>query len=153
MSDDGDRIVGHKTFSDGAGGFRHEPLTKREGEDLWARAEAAREKRAADMPDDKAAIEAMSSAHYRLTELGWRGAIYCPKDGSSFEVIEPGSSGIHRAHYSGEWPTGSWLIEADGDLWPSRPCLFRLFPEDQAKEDARKAEAIARYNAKLESQT
>ncbi len=147
MSESPDDIVGHKTFSDGAGGFRHEPLTRAEGETLWARCEAAREKRAADMPDEQAALNVFGQAHERLRELGWREAIYCPKDGSSFQVIEPGSTGIHRAHYSGEWPKGSWWVEDEGDLWPSRPCLFKLYPEDQAKYDARMEEARARYAA------
>jgi hypothetical protein len=138
-----DDIVGHKTLRDGS----HEPLRRDEADALWARCEAAQKKREADMPDEQAAIDVMGQAHERLRELGWREAIYCPKDGSSFRVIETGSTGIHRAHYSGEWPKGSWWIEADGDLWPSRPCLFKLYPEDQVKYDARMAEARAKYTA------
>lgn len=136
-------IVGHKTLTDGS----HVPLRRDEASALWAACEAAREKRAADMPDEQAALNVMGQAFERLRELGWREAIYCPKDGTPFQVIEPGSTGIHRAHYHGEWPTGGWLIEGDGDLWPSRPCLFKLYPEDQAKEDARLADARARYAA------
>lgn len=38
---DGDKIVGHKTFRSADGfGFRHEPLTKREGDALWRKAES-----------------------------------------------------------------------------------------------------------------
>lgn len=87
-------------------------------------------KRLSDMPDERSAIEAMHQAHTRLTELGWRNAIYCPKDGSTFDVIEAGSTGIHTAHYEGAWPDGSWWVHADGDLCPSRPILFRLHPQD-----------------------
>lgn len=148
-----DDIVGHKTFRDGQGGFRHEPLTRAEGEAIWAAAEAEREKRQADMPDEQTALNVMGSAFQRLRELGWREAIYCPKDGTSLQIIEPGSTGIHRAHYHGEWPKGTWWVEDDGDLWPSRPCLFKLYPEDQAKEDARMAEAAARYRSQTETKT
>jgi len=53
--------------------------------------------------------------------------IYCPKDGTTFNVLEAGSTGIFVAHYEGEWPTGSWWIhdEEYGDLSPSRPILFK----------------------------
>ena len=120
-----DEIVGHKTFSDGHGGFRHEPLTRAEADALWENVQAAKAKRAADMPDVPAAIRAFTDAYRRLEELGWGGASYCPKDGSEFEVIEPGSSGIHRCVYRGEWPDGHWWILHDGDMSPSRPVLWR----------------------------
>jgi hypothetical protein len=139
-----DEIVGHKTFSDGRGGFRHEPLTKSEGDALWAACEAARAKREADMPTEQDALNALGQAYQRLSELGWRDAIYCPKDGSQFQVIEAGSTGVHDCTYDGEWPKGTWWVH-DGDTWPSRPILFRLYPADQAKEDARMAEACARF--------
>lgn len=93
-----------------------------------AQVEAATQRRAELMPDEPAAIRMMFEAHQRLKELGWNDAIYCPKDGSEFDVIEPGSTGIHRCHYHGEWPTGKWYIAADGDLWPSRPVLYRKTP-------------------------
>jgi hypothetical protein len=35
-----DSIVGHKTFDDGEGGFRHEPLYASEAEELLAKMEA-----------------------------------------------------------------------------------------------------------------
>ena len=90
--------------------------------------EAIKAQRAEAMPTDRAALEALQIVYQRLKDMGWNDAIYCPKDGSSFDVIEPGSTGIHRAHYQGTWPSGSWWIEADGDLWPSRPILWRLSP-------------------------
>lgn len=78
------------------------------------------------MPDDAAALAQMQDAYSRLEKLGWRNAIYCPKDGSVFDAIEAGSTGIHTCHYEGEWPKGSWWVRDGDDLWPSRPILFRL---------------------------
>lgn len=98
-------------------------------EKIIADAEAKEAKRATDMPDDKSALTAMFQAYQRLRELGWREAMYCPKDGSTFEVIEAGSAGIHFCTYSGEWPTGSYWLQSAGDLWPSNPILFRLIQQ------------------------
>lgn len=81
--------------------------------------------RAKEMRTEHDALKVMFSAWQRLHDLGWRDACYCPKDGSLFYVIEPGSTGIHIAHYSGEWPKGTWWIHADNDLCPSRPILFK----------------------------
>ncbi|MEQ8504630.1 MAG: hypothetical protein RIB80_04840 [Rhodospirillales bacterium] len=135
---DGKQIVGNKTFSDGRGGFRHEPLTRDEADTIWTKAKALYDKRAADMPTERDALNALSQAYKRLTELGWKNAIYCPKDGSIFKVIEAGSSGIHDCSYWGEWPTGSWMIHAEGDLCPSHPILFKPSPNDtKGKTDAR----------------
>jgi len=127
-----DPIVGHKTFRDGPLGFRHEPLHQSEANEILARCHAADEQRAALMPDERTAIHMMFEAGQRLKELGWREAIYCPKDGSTFEVIEFGSTGIHLCVYHGEWPKGSWWTLDEGDMYPSRPVLFRLIPAPQA---------------------
>jgi hypothetical protein len=128
--------VGHKTFRNDRGELYHEPLTRREADELIAAADAAKAKRAADMPTEKDAIEAMWSAFQRLRELGWHEAIYCPKDGSRFDAIEPGSTGIFRTHYSGEWPKGSWWAEDAGDLWPAHPILYRPTEAENARWDA-----------------
>lgn len=64
----------------------------------------------------------------RLTELGWQEAMYCPKDGSTFLVCCPGSTGIFRGHYYGEWPTGGWMVEDGGDWWPASPMLWKPLP-------------------------
>lgn len=85
---------------------------------------AAKAKRAENMPDEKAALAQMFEAWQRLKELGWNDACYCPKDGSMFSAIEPGSTGIHECNYTGDWPKGTWWIY-DGDVWPSRPILWR----------------------------
>jgi len=68
-TDDDDLIVGHKTFRD-AGGYRHEPLRQSEAEALITRIEAAKVKRAADMPTERDAIRTMFAAWQRLKELG-----------------------------------------------------------------------------------
>lgn len=115
-----DDVVGHKTLRDGS----HLPLYRAEAEAMLAACDASKAKRAADMPDEQSAINTMMEAFTRLKELGWREAIYCPKDGSMFKAIEPGSTGIHDCYYEGEWPKGSWWV-VDGDTWPSRPILFR----------------------------
>ena len=139
MSDQ-DEIVGHKTFSTGetdpATGFpvlRHEPLTRSEADAIFAAVDAAKAKRAADMPTEEDAVRAMWSAFQRLRELGWTETTYRSSESrGSQRLIEPGSSDIHVGHYSGEWPTGSWWIEEAGDLWPSRPCLAKdLAPLDR----------------------
>lgn len=104
-------------------------LSPEQARAMWKDVEATRKARAAKLPDEKAALDAMCEAYHRLHELGWRDATYCPKDGSGFAVIEAGSTGIHHCTYSGEWPNGTWLVHGDDDLWPSKPILFRLYPE------------------------
>lgn len=115
-----DPIVGHKTLKNGS----RLPLRRREADALWAAAEAQAEARRAAMPDEQSAIRQLVEAGHRLKELGWQDPVYAPKDGSPLDIIELGSTGIHRGHYEGKWPTGSWWI-LDGDVWPSRPALAR----------------------------
>lgn len=122
-----ERVVGHKTFHD-EHGFRHEPLLENEAKEIMARIEADDARRREIMPDEQAAIRMFFESWLRLKELGWREAVYCPKDGTWFDAIEPGSTGVHNCHYSGEWPKGRWLIAEHGDLYPSRPALFRERP-------------------------
>ena len=119
-------VVGHKTLSDGKGGYYHEPLRRDEAEEILRRCDVEAAKRKELMPDEEAARRVFCDAFQRLKELGWNDACYCPKDGSMFEVIEAGSSGIHKCHYEGKWPTGSYWIHSEGDLWPSHPVLFRM---------------------------
>ena len=150
-----DDIVGHKTFSTGErdqDGFpvhRHEPLTRAEASAMWDAAEKAKAERNARMPDEKSAINALFDAWLRLKDFGWNDPSYCPKDGSSFHILELGSTGIHTGNYSGEWPNGCWHIFDENDVWPSRPALFKLFPEDQAKYDQKMKEAGERLRAML----
>lgn len=120
-----DPIVGHTTFRDG----HHEPIRQSGAEAIIAESDRAKALRAEQMPNVRAAIEALFSAWLRLKELGWQEAQYCPKDGQLFDVIEPGSTGIHRCRYEGTWPTGGWWIVGDDDLYPSRPVLFRVISD------------------------
>ena len=103
---------------------------------LVAEAEADAASRAKRMPTERDAIAAMFDAYLRLKELGWNDAIYCPKDGTPFLSIEAGSTGIHPTHYSGTWPKGSWWVSEAGDLWPSRPILFK---PKEANDDGKPA--------------
>lgn len=112
---------GHMTLADGS----HVPLTAEEATAIWESAERRAAARAETMPTEKDALNAMFEAWQRLKELGWSEAIYCPKDGSMFDAIEAGSTGIHDCCYRGEWPSGSWDLYADGDIWPSHPILYR----------------------------
>ena len=115
------QFSGSVKLSDGS----RRALTSDEAEALWRNVEAADADRKARIPDQSTALNLMMDAFTRLKDMGWREAIYCPKDGSEFEVIEAGSTGIHRCIYQGKWPDGGWWILDDGDIWPSRPMLFR----------------------------
>ena len=143
---DPDSPAGWRTMKDGS----HQVITRREADAILAKMDADRAERAERLPTEKAAIHAMFDAFDRLRELGWSEAVYCPKDGSSFDVIEAGSTGIHPCFYSGEWPTGYFMVGEGFDCGPSRPILFKLRPEAQAKHDAKMAEAKARYQASRE---
>lgn len=101
-------------------------------ENIVAAADAARQKRAHDMPTEQDALKSMFSAWQRLCELGFRSIDYCPRDGTPFEAIEAGSTGIFHAHYSGVWPDGHWWVEDGGDIWPSRPIMFRPLPASKS---------------------
>ena len=155
MSETPDDVVGWKTFStgerdeDGFPKLRREPLTRAEGDAMWAGAEAAKADRLKRMPDEQSAIKALFDAWLRLKDFGWNDPVYCPKDGSQFNMLELGSTGIHTGYYTGKWPDGHWWIADEHDLWPSRPALFKLFPEDQAKHDARLKEGAERFRAAM----
>ena len=102
------------------------PLTKNEVQMLWDAIEIGRKDRAALMPTEKDALRVMFYAYQRLEELGWRSAIYCPKDGTIFDSISAGSTGIHDSYYDGDWPKGRYWTFDGGDLWwPGNPILFR----------------------------
>lgn len=132
-------VVGHKTFATGKRDkhglpiHRHEPLTRAEANALMESVERQRKRREELMPDEQSAIRTMCDAHQRLKEFGWSEAMYCPKDGSEFQVIEAGSSGIHTAVYTGEWPKGSYSVLADGDMWPSHPVLCKPSASERAR--------------------
>lgn len=113
-------VVGWGTMEDGS----HVPIRADEAHRIWDACMAQKAKREADMPTEQDAINQLNQAATRLKELGWKDPIYAPKDGSPLDIIELGSTGIHRGHYEGDWPTGSWWL-FDGDVWPTRPALAR----------------------------
>ncbi len=123
-----EKVVGHKTFKNKDGTFRHEPLYEGEANMIIARAKASEEKRKELMPDEDSAIQMLFDAYTRLKDFGWRDAIYCPKDGSRFKVLEAGSTGKHDCIYEGEWPNGRWWIVEDGDMCPTRPIMYKDDP-------------------------
>lgn len=77
-----------------------------------------------EMPDVQKALEVFTKAYRRLIELGFKEIIYHPKDGSTFEVIEPGSTGIFPCQYWEQPARGSFWIMEDGGC-PSHPVLWR----------------------------
>lgn len=87
---------------------------------------AASKARAEIMPCEDGALAVMKVAMERLADLGWRDAVYAPKDGTPFDAIEAGSIGIHTCVYLGKWPEGGFFYEEAGDLWPARPAMFRM---------------------------
>lgn len=109
-------------------------LTGAQVQQIFDEFEASKKRRAEAMPSDQDALMVLQDAYQRLKELGWREAIYCPKDGNIFDAIEAGSTGIHDCHYMGKWPDGGWWVLSDGDAWPSRPILFRLKPSTAQAE-------------------
>lgn len=137
--------IGHMTMADGS----HVPLTEADAKALWEATERAQAKAEADYPDEQTALREMCRAHHRMKDFGWRDGIYCPKDGSEFEVIEAGSTGIFRCRYDGGWPDGMWMTSADGEVYPSSrpPLMFRLLPEAQAEHDRKMADAVGRFQA------
>lgn len=137
------KYVGWATMTDRT----HRSITSAEAEELWKASEDRRAARALAMPGEQSAINAMFDAFDRLRELGWREGIYAPKDGSKFQIIEGGSTGIFECHYSGTWPNGYWMTFDDRDCYPSSsaPLLYRLSPEDEAKRKAKMADAAEAF--------
>jgi len=103
---------------------------------LWAKVEKEKAERAAKWPSEQDAINTIQQCYHRLRELGWNDPRYCPKNGDPLDLIEAGSSGIHRGHYMGEWPDGGWWVHDGGDLWPSHPFLARTALQETAKMEA-----------------
>lgn len=88
----------------------------------------ARERRADLMPDEQAALRVMFMVWERLKDFGWNDPVYCPKDGTEFDVIELGSTGVFSGRYVGTWPDGHWELMDDRDVYPTsrQPAMFRL---------------------------
>lgn len=99
--------------------------------------------REASMPTYQAALHQALSARERLKKLGWRDGIYCPKDGTSFALVEWGSTGVHPGHYMGEWPTGDvycndFMVPPHAIMWKA---LDKLSDDERAALDASAANA------------
>lgn len=113
---------GHISLTDGS----HVALTTEQAEALWDAAMAEKARREKQYPTERECLTELCRIRSRLTDLGWRDAIYCPKDGSIFEAIEFGCTTIFDCWYVGQWPTGSWEMCDGEDLWSARPIAFRL---------------------------
>ena len=100
---------------------------KNKYDELLAKIEQSKQHRAIAMPTAESALLQLKEAYDRFKDLGFNDAIYCPKDGSSFEAVEVGCTAvIQGCFYMGEWPKGTWNTpDETGDIWPSRPILFR----------------------------
>jgi hypothetical protein len=92
---------------------------------LLAEIEREKEARARELPTIEDCLRMNVKLHQRMRELGWRDAIYCPKDGTEFDAIEFGCGAAGTCHYDGEWPKGSWWMHSEGDLWSSLPVMFK----------------------------
>lgn len=81
--------------------------------------------------EEKRLLVAMFQAFDALRRLGWREAIYAPRDAEVFLSIEAGSTGIHEC--SRDADGDFWLY--DGNVWPGHPILWK--PLERAKEGQR----------------
>jgi hypothetical protein len=108
------------------------PIKEMTYDEIEAHFKANDARLAADMPDEKACLLRMHDVVTRLTSLGWKDIVHCPKDGTVFHAILAGSCGIFPCHYDGKWPDGTWWCYDGGDIYPSRPILFKLI-EKQVK--------------------
>jgi hypothetical protein len=96
-------------------------------DEMLAAVAIRRAERARLMPDAAAALRTICDAVERLKELGWRDGIYMPKDGTTVETVEAGSTGIHKCRYEGQWAEGYFMHMDDRDMYPSRqaPLMWR----------------------------
>lgn len=125
-------IVGHKTFSDEEGRFRHEPLTRAEADALWDSVERAERELDEKYPTEQDCVQAIFDACQRLEKLGWKRADLSPPDRKTRKTISLGSTGIHDAYCetrpqprdAGKW----WWHPAKGDLWPHDPIYYKPEP-------------------------
>lgn len=131
----GDRLQALKDAKSAHGVFVSELFAKHVGNHIQATADewdgmmgvgdAEKAARAALIPTEQDAIDLMHECYIRLKELGWNDPQYCPKDGSEFDVIEIGSTGIFKCQYQGEWPNGSYWLCDGHDVYSSRPAMYR----------------------------
>lgn len=122
-----DDVVGHKTFRDGDS-FRHEPLMRAEAEAMVAAMDAHENAMTELMPDEDSAIRMMFNAYQRLRALGWKDAVYAPKDGTEFLAIERSSTGKFPTRYIMD---GKYL---DNDVSERYFAMFRPIDAREAQE-------------------
>lgn len=83
-------------------------------------------KRAIQVLEERNHILSMFNGYRALIDHhGWREIMYAPKDGTPFEVITVGSTGVFPARWLGE-KDDLLFVEEAGDLWPAQAMLFRL---------------------------
>jgi hypothetical protein len=83
------------------------------------------------------AVAAITKAIRKLEAEGWRLPTNARADAEMFEIIEAGSTGIHRGFYEGEWPEGSWFILCDdGDVCGTWPMLVRPIKPQPSEKPA-----------------
>lgn len=88
---------GWRTMQDG----QRIPLTEQEAKDIHVQIQKMKTARAEKLPTVVAALEAISEATGRLRELGWN--TIGPRDGEEKAMIQYNSTGMWRAHRSGEY--------------------------------------------------
>lgn len=137
-----DEYAGHKTFYEGSGHFRHEPLTRSEADAIRKQIEESARRRRETYPDEQACVRAMFDAMERLKELGWKDTTYAPADHKIKQTISLGTTGIHDAYCDKtdqppflprKW---WWHPSEDGDLWPHSPILYK--DKDAARQAGEK---------------
>lgn len=98
---------------------------------MWAEAD----KKAKDWREagEENLLRQMFDAREGLKSLGWRDGQHAPKDGTRFLSIEAGSAGVFPCY----WMTnkhmaegGGFWSEAHGDLWPTKPTLWKPMPSN-----------------------
>ena len=127
-----DKIVGHKTYLNDDGSYRHEPLTEVEADQLWAYAEAEDKRKKELIPDEKTALNFMHDCYARLQNMGWRTPPkFTSKPGKyKFKVICFGSTGVFDVTCNvGSSGKFEWWHEDRGDIWPITPLMVKEIKE------------------------
>lgn len=91
-------------------------------------AEQKRKRKILDAAKDTRPItERLFSLHCEMLAKGWQDIMHAPKDGTEIEVVEMGSTGIHKAIWHSlehDSLNNCGCFFVDGD-WPSRPTYWR----------------------------
>lgn len=122
------------------GGIRE--CTQEEWDAMIAKIDAAKAARAEKMPDEAAALNTMQEAWTRLQELGFRDTRKAPKD-ETLQLIEIGSTGIHEGYRDEKSESCLFWLYDNGDLWPSRPILYRRKVDTETRPSDQAAEGVS----------